>query len=119
MADGDACELLCIDLPKAEQVRAAALEPSVLAAAACFGRALGDETRLALAHALAQTEELCVCDLAWISGRPQNLVSHHLRQLRLAGLASSRRERKMVLYRLTDAGRRLVEQVLAVEGAAR
>jgi DNA-binding transcriptional ArsR family regulator len=30
--------------------------------------------------------ELCVCDLAWITERAENLVGHHLRVLREAGL---------------------------------
>jgi len=32
--------------------------------------------------------------------------SHHVRQLRAAGLVRSRREGKMVLYELTEAGDR-------------
>ena len=38
----------------------------------------------------------------------QNLVSHHLRTLRTAGLADSRRDGKLVLYRLTGAGAALL-----------
>lgn len=75
-------------------------------------RALSDPTRLTLAAALAQAEELCVCDLAWVSSRPQNLVSHHMRSLRSAGMVSSRRDGKMVMYGLTDEGRRLVSAVV-------
>ena len=55
-----------------------------------------------------------VCDLAWVIERAENLVSHHARVLRAVGLASSRRDGKMVLYRLTDTGRGLVEAHLAV-----
>ncbi len=55
---------------------------------------------------------LCVCDLAWISGRPQNLVSHHLRALRQEGLATSRRDGKIVFYSLTEVGAELLERVL-------
>ena len=39
--------------------------------------------------ALREGEELCVCDLAWIAARAENLVGHHLRVLRDAGLATS------------------------------
>jgi DNA-binding transcriptional ArsR family regulator len=78
-------------------------------------RALADPTRLMLAAALRDGGELCVCDLAWISERPQNLVSHHLRTLRGHGLARSRRDGKMVLYSLTAEGERLVGEVLAPE----
>jgi len=75
-------------------------------------RALSDPTRLVLAAALGEGEELCVCDLAWISGRAQNLVSHHLRVLRSHGLVSSRRDGKLVMYSLADEGRSLLEAVL-------
>jgi DNA-binding transcriptional ArsR family regulator len=51
-------------------------------------------------------------DLAWVSERAENLVSHHLRALRAAGLVSSLREGKMVMYSLTEAGRSLLQAVL-------
>ena len=53
--------------------------------------------------------------LAWVAERAENLVSHHLRALRSLGLADSRREGKMVLYRLTGRGRSLLDAVLASE----
>ncbi|MCZ7590187.1 MAG: metalloregulator ArsR/SmtB family transcription factor [Gaiella sp.] len=112
VAVDDRCELLCLDLPQAEAIRRSRLEPSAAWVAAERARAFGDPTRLTLAAALAQTDELCVCDLAWIAGRSQNLVSHHLRALRSAGLVESRREGKMVLYALTEAGRALLVSVL-------
>lgn len=68
-----------------------------------------------LAAALREGEELCVCDLAWISARAQNLVSHHLRLLRSHGLVTSRRDGKLVMYSLTDVGRSLLEVVLGEE----
>jgi DNA-binding transcriptional ArsR family regulator len=76
-------------------------------------RALGDPTRLTIALALRETDELCVCDLAWIVERAENLVSHHVRALRLAGLADYRREGKMALYSLTKRGRVLLETLAA------
>jgi ArsR family transcriptional regulator, lead/cadmium/zinc/bismuth-responsive transcriptional repressor len=72
-------------------------------------KALADPTRLLIALALREGEELCVCDLAWITGRAENLVGHHLRALRDASLATSRREHKIVFYTLTKAGRDLLE----------
>jgi DNA-binding transcriptional ArsR family regulator len=116
VAGDDRCELLCLDLPKAEEIRRARLDPSAARVAAERARALADPTRLTLAAALAPAEELCVCDLAWIAERSQNLVSHHLRALRAAGLVESRREGKMVLYTLTEAGRSLLGSVLEAEG---
>lgn len=40
------------------------------------------------------------------------MVSHHLRFLRSEGLVSSRREGKLVIYRLAGEGRSLVAAVL-------
>ncbi|QEC47537.1 helix-turn-helix transcriptional regulator [Baekduia soli] len=105
---GDRCELLCLDLPKAEAIRAGLPAPGALTGPAARMRALADPTRLVIAVALAASDELCVCDLAWVTGKADNLVSHHVRALRAAGLASSRREGKMVLYALTEPGRDLL-----------
>lgn len=107
----DTCDLLCLDLPKAERVRerlpdAAALEPWAAAA-----KALGDPTRLAIAFALRDAGTACVCDLAWIVARSERLVSHHVRLLRAAGLARSERNGKMVMYELTARGSALLESV--------
>ena len=66
-----------------------------------------------VAAALAETDEACVCDLSWVMERAENLVSHHLGVLRRAELVSSRRDGKMVLYSLTDRGRRLAEVAAA------
>ncbi len=71
-----------------------------------------------VAAALHDGDELCVCDLAWVTGRSDKLVSHHARALRSAGLAESRREGKMVLYALTNAGRELLEAVLPARSRA-
>jgi ArsR family transcriptional regulator, lead/cadmium/zinc/bismuth-responsive transcriptional repressor len=107
----DRCDLLCLDLEKAELLRTGAPGAAAAGRAAERAKALADPTRLVIAAALADTDELCVCDMAWVTGRSENLVSHHLRTLRSAGLAASRREGKMVLYALTPTGRALVEAV--------
>src|SRR4051794_40615505 len=97
----DTCELLCLDLPRAEELRRARLDASELAIAATAGKALGDPTRLTVAAALRDGGELCVCDLAWVCERSDKVVSHHVRQLRAAGLVRSRRDGEMVLFELT------------------
>jgi len=112
------CDLLCLDLEKAERLRRERLDPARAERLAEQARALADPTRLTIAGALAGTDELCVCDLAWVAERAENLVSHHLRALRALGLAESRRDGKMVLYRLTDRGRALLDAVLEA-GAVR
>jgi len=112
----DRCGLLCLDLDKAERLRSELLRPELAEQLARRAKALGDPTRLTLAVALAATDELCVCDLSWIAGRPENLVSHHLRLLRAVGLVFSRREGKMVMYSMTESGRASLE-ALRAEGA--
>lgn len=108
----DRCELLCLDLPRAEDLRLARPSRRLVDQAAGTAAALADATRLEIAAALRSGGELCVCDLAWISERSQNLVSHHLRALRRAGLVGFRRDGKMVMYQLTETGCRLLDAVL-------
>ena len=96
----EGCDLLCIDAPRADGIRVAL--PGDEAAREVADRALSDPTRLMVAVALREGGELCVCDLAWISGRAQNLVSHHLCVLRSHGIVSSKRDRKMIMYSLTN-----------------
>lgn len=112
----DRCELLCLDLPLAERIRAS-LDPQVAETAAGRAKALSDPTRVTVALALREGDELCVCDLAWIAGKAENLVGHHLRALRAAGLARSRRDGKIVFYSLTDTGRALLDAHTAPTGA--
>jgi ArsR family transcriptional regulator, lead/cadmium/zinc/bismuth-responsive transcriptional repressor len=111
--DPDTCDLLCLDIPKAEALRAAQPDADRLELLARAGRALGDPTRLAIAVALRDGQEACVCDLGWVLGRDEKLVSHHLRQLKNAGLARSRRVGKMVMYELTADGALLLEALNA------
>jgi DNA-binding transcriptional ArsR family regulator len=103
MAD-DRCDLLCLDAARGEGIRASLPQLSALEAPAARAAALADPTRLLVALALREGGELCVCDLAWVVGRSDGLVSHHVRKLRAAELVRSRREGKMVFYELTPAG---------------
>lgn len=109
----DTCQLLCLDLVKAEALRATQLPAVRLDVVARTAKALGDPTRLAIALALRDGDHACVCDLGWVLGRDEKLVSHHLRHLKATGLARSRRDGKMVIYELTERGRVLVDVLLA------
>lgn len=124
MTTDDACELLCLDLPEAERIRA--LLPGIdrLAPTAGTARALGDPIRLRIAAALTAGDELCVCDMAWVVGASQALVSHHLRQLRTAGVVTSRKDGRMVMYRLSARGAAVLSVLFelddhSLEGAGR
>jgi DNA-binding transcriptional ArsR family regulator len=107
----DTCDLLCLDLPKAEAARRRLPALAVLETWAAGAKALGDPTRLAIAVALADSDSACICDLAWVVARDEKLVSHHARALRAAGLATSTRQGKLVMYALTDRGRVLLAAV--------
>jgi DNA-binding transcriptional ArsR family regulator len=111
-------ELLHIDERGALELRRGLPDPQAGERAALRCRALGDPTRLSLACSLRATDELCVCDLAWIAGRPQNLVSHHMQVLRRAQLVTGRREGKMTMYGLTAEGRALLDTVAGQEPRA-
>jgi len=111
----DRCELLCLDLEKAEALRSSRLPSEFADERARQVKALADPTRLILVAALADGGELCVCDLAWILERAENLVSHHLRLLRSEDLVTSRRDGKMVMYSLTERGRQLLDVALSDE----
>src|SRR5919202_1922896 len=113
----DRCDLLCLDLERAEAIRAR-VDPALAAASAARAKALSDPTRLLIAVALRDGDELCVCDLSWVVEKPQNLVSHHIRQLRAAGLARSRRDGKMVMYELTASARAALDALLSGVRAA-
>lgn len=117
MAD-ETCELLCLDLSRAEAVRLALPDPARLTAWADAAKALTDPTRLSIVLALRDGGPCCVCDLAWIVGRSEKLVSHHLRLLKAAGAAASRRDGRMVIYELTPPGAALVDGLRDALGAA-
>ena len=118
MAYDDVPAPLCLGLTRGERLRRQRLDGDEAKAASRRAQALADPTRLTLAAALADAGELCVWDAAWVLERAQNLISHHLRALREAGLADTRREGRMVYYALSDEGRALVSQVLGGSVAA-
>ena len=113
----DRCDVLCLDLDKAEALRSGRLGAEAAGRAAGYAKALADPTRLIMAAALAEGGELCVCDLAWVVERAENLVLHHLRLLHSSGLITSRRDGKMVMYSLTRCGRELLGAALGAEAA--
>ncbi len=108
--------LLTLDPARAAEIRAHRLQESDAESTAARLRAVADPTRLTLMAALRNREEMCVCDLAWIAGRAQNLVSHHLQTLRNAGLIRGRKRGKMVIYNLTPAGEALLSAALGSAG---
>ena len=62
---------------------------------------LGDPSRLKIVLALRR-QEMCVCDLAALSGISESAVSHQLRRLKDLDLVRSRRHGQVIYYSLDD-----------------
>jgi ArsR family transcriptional regulator, lead/cadmium/zinc/bismuth-responsive transcriptional repressor len=105
----DSCDLLCLDLEAAEEVRAS-LDGERTQALARMVKVFSDPTRLLIVQALAQ-RELCGCDLGWICGQSDKVISHHLARLKRDGLVAGRRDGKVVFASLTERGRSLLTMI--------
>lgn len=64
-------------------------------------KVFSDPTRIQILWALGK-EEMCVCDLAILLNMSLSAISHQLKVLRLAKLASYRRDGKNIYYALAD-----------------
>lgn len=112
----DSCDLLCLDLDVAEAVRASLNRERAMALASAV-KVLADPTRLLIVQALS-LRELCGCDLGWVTGQSEKVVSHHLGRLKRDGLVANRRDGKVVFASLTERGRELLSLVERLEVAA-
>lgn len=72
---------------------------------------LAEAGRVRLVAALLEAGELCVCDLAAITGLSQTACSHNLRLLRAHRLVRRRKQGRNVYYALDDAHIRLLIDV--------
>ena len=101
MKHDDVCEVTCVDGDKVKRVKELVSIQNTMDVSQIF-KALSDETRIKIAYALSEEDELCVCDVANIVGSSTATASHHLRLLRNLGLAKYRKEGKLVFYSLDD-----------------
>ena len=85
--------------------------PKALASLAEQFKALGDQTRLGLMMAVAESDDAgaCVCDLTPDTGLAQSTVSHHLKLLVDSGLLERTQRGKWAYYSLTPAARKLLK----------
>jgi ArsR family transcriptional regulator len=89
-------------------------EPTTSRAAVLF-RALSDETRLAILHALRDGER-CVCELQVELDAAQSRLSFHLRVLKEAGILLDRTEGRWSYYKIApDALKEIHDQVVAFQ----
>ncbi|RJL31297.1 ArsR/SmtB family transcription factor [Bailinhaonella thermotolerans] len=104
----DACTTLAPDTAKVAATKDRLVTPAEAARLADLFRLLGDQTRARLLYALLEAGELCVCDLTAAVDVSDTAVSHALRLMRTAGIVASRRDGRMIYYRLADAHVRLL-----------
>jgi DNA-binding transcriptional ArsR family regulator len=84
-----------------ENARRDAFSDQELARMAQVFKLLGDPSRLKIVLALRR-QEMCVCDLAALSGISESAVSHQLRRLKDLDLVRSRRDGQVIYYSLDD-----------------
>lgn len=101
MKHDDVCEVTCVDEDKVKRLKGSISQQDTMSVSQIF-KALSDDTRIKIAYALSEEDELCVCDVANIVGSSTATASHHLRLLRNLGLAKYRKEGKLVFYSLDD-----------------
>jgi DNA-binding transcriptional ArsR family regulator len=103
----DACNVRLVDPERVARVNARMpAEEDVVDTADVFSL-LGDPRRLKLLVALLDGE-LCVCDLAAVTGMSESATSHALRLLRAHRVVAVRRDGRMAYYRLDDAHVRML-----------
>ncbi|WP_345433429.1 metalloregulator ArsR/SmtB family transcription factor [Actinoallomurus vinaceus] len=104
------CSVRIVDRDRVAVVAASMpAENDVAELADVFGL-LADPGRLRVLVALLEGE-MCVCDLAAVSGASESAVSHHLRLLRAHRVVHVRRKGRMAYYRLADAHVRMLLDV--------
>lgn len=96
------CDTLFIHEDKVSALKHRQLDDTSLAKLSSLFKVLGDPTRMNILFVLEQ-DELCVCDLTVVLNMTQSAVSHQLKTLKDYDLVRSRREGKVIFYRLADA----------------
>lgn len=69
---------------------------------AALFKGLADANRVRIGYILTRHQELCVHDIADLTGISIANASHHLRLMRTLGLTRTRKEGTTVFYSLTD-----------------
>ena len=109
VASLDACSVRVVDRERVAAVQEAMPSDGDVEQAADVFALLGDPNRLRLLVALLAGGEMCVCDLAAVTGMSESAASHAVRWLRAHRIVSSpRRQGRMMYYRLDDAHVRML-----------
>ena len=107
----DRCLDECVDPERVSALLERLPEAGVFQDLAETFRVLSDPGRVRLISALLEGGELCVCDLAAVTGLTQTACSHNLRLLRSSRLVRYRKQGRNVYYSLDDAHIRLLIDV--------
>ncbi len=95
------CEITVIDEKKVKAVKKKLPGDSLINELSETFKSLSDFTRLKILLSLAE-DELCVCDIAALTGVSVSAISHQLRLLKNTRLVNHRKNGKMVYYSLDD-----------------
>lgn len=109
----DSCDVYGFDVVKVQRVQQTLGKYNMERMAGTF-KVLADETRMKIAFALCEEDELCVCDAATIIGSSVATASHHLRTMHKLGAVRYRKEGKMVFYSWEDDQLRQLIRLAAV-----
>ena len=97
----ECCETNVIHYDIVENVRAKLPPEEPVYDVAELFKILGDSTRARIICAL-ELSEMCVCDIAALLNMTSSAISHQLRVLKQSRIVKSRREGKIVYYKLAD-----------------
>ncbi|MCB2192020.1 MAG: metalloregulator ArsR/SmtB family transcription factor [Deltaproteobacteria bacterium] len=101
LVEEEGCQVKMVHLNRVRQARDEEPRSAELNRLADLYKAMGDPNRLRILLAL-RGGEMCVCDLAALTGVSDSAVSHALRRLKDLALVKNRREGQMLYYSLDD-----------------
>ncbi len=101
--DAEACSTACLHPDAVAPLLGRSLGADGARAVADLFATLADPSRMRVLHLLAVSgAELCVCDIALVTGMSVSALSHQLRHLRERGAVERRKDGRVAYYRLVD-----------------
>lgn len=99
-------KIVCCDPKESEFLKLDSLSSTL--------KIVGEKSRLQILCILRQGEH-CVCEILEHLDLSQSLVSHHLRDLKDAGIVKSKKNGLNVRYKLTGKGRNVINKVFEMK----
>ena len=90
------------------------LEADKISSLSSILRLIGEESRLKILCILDSGRH-CVCEIMDNIDLSQSLVSHHLIDLKEAGLVNKEKKGRRVYYQLTSYGKKLMNKIKKIE----